>query len=114
MAKATAGNGASVTSRLVGEVRKLPREVWPMVRAHWCVPKSFRAMGDYLEALPANAASAKLSARLPMIVLTRPDANYEVPEGAIHRVATQSGHWIQLDQPDLVTAAIRELLDISR
>jgi pimeloyl-ACP methyl ester carboxylesterase len=103
-----AADGSSVTSRLTGEVRKLPREVWPMIRAHWSLPKSFLAMADYLESLPASAASVKLPKGIPTILLTPPNANSEV-EGAIHRIAAHSGHWIQLDEPDLVTAAIRDL-----
>jgi pimeloyl-ACP methyl ester carboxylesterase len=109
MARATAGHGASVTSRLTGEVRKLPKELWPMVCAHWSLPKSFRAMAGYLEALPANAASVQIPAAIPTIVLTPPNPNCEIPEGAIHRIAPNSGHWIQLDEPDLVVQAIRDL-----
>ena len=51
--------GAAVTNNLTREVRKLPREVWPMVAAQWSLPKSFRGMADYLEALPANAAAVR-------------------------------------------------------
>ncbi len=110
LARATAGNGASVTSRLTGEVRKLPREVWPMVCSHWCLPRSFRAMADYLEWLPANCASVKLPDAIPTIVLTPPNHRFEVPAGAEHRIAHRSGHWIQLDEPDLVAQAIRDIL----
>jgi len=111
MARATAGNGASVTSRLAAEVRKLPKEVWPMVRAHWCLPKSFRAMADYLESLPSNAAAVRLPGiAMPTIILTPPSYHCEIPAGATHRIATQSGHWIQLDEPDLVAEAIGDLV----
>jgi pimeloyl-ACP methyl ester carboxylesterase len=112
MARFTAGNGASVTSRLAGEVRKLPRELWPMVRAHWCLPKSFCAMAAYLEALPENAASGKLPGAIPTIILTPPDYRCEIPANAIHRIAPQSGHWVQLDEPDLVAQAIRDLASL--
>jgi pimeloyl-ACP methyl ester carboxylesterase len=109
MARATAGNGAGITSRLTAEVRKLPPEVWPMVRAHWCLPKSFRAMADHLEALPRNAATVRLPGPLPTILLTPPHYHCEIPAGAIHRIAANSGHWIQLDEPDLVATAIRDV-----
>jgi pimeloyl-ACP methyl ester carboxylesterase len=109
LARATAGSGASVTSRLTGEVRKLPKKVWPMVRAHWCVPKSFRAMASYLESLPANTASVMLPGPIPTIVLTPPDSRCEIPEGALHRIAHRSGHWIQLDEPELVVESIVQL-----
>jgi pimeloyl-ACP methyl ester carboxylesterase len=112
MARISAGKGASVTSRLTGEVRKLPPEVWPIVRAHWCLPKSFRALANYLESLPTNAAHGKLPGPIPTIILTPPDYHCEIPEGAIHRIAHHSGHWIQLDEPDLVAAAIRDVIGL--
>ncbi len=112
MARVTAGNGASVTSRLTSEVRKLPREVWPMVRAQWCLPRSFLGMADYLELLPENAANAKQARGVSTIVLTAPGSHCEIPQGADQRIAKKSGHWIQLDEPDLVADAIRDLLKI--
>jgi pimeloyl-ACP methyl ester carboxylesterase len=110
MARATAGNGASVTSRLAGEVRKLPKEIWPMIRAHWCLPKSFRAMAAYLESLPVNAAAVRLPTGVPTTILTPPTFHCEIPQGATHTIAHNSGHWIQLDEPDLVVEAIRQSL----
>jgi pimeloyl-ACP methyl ester carboxylesterase len=110
MARATTGKGASVTSRLAGEVRKLPKEVWPMIRAHWCLPKSFRAMAAYLESLPANAVAVQLPKNIPTTVLTPSTFHCEIPDGATHVIAHNSGHWIQLDEPDLVVEAIRQSL----
>ena len=43
----SAGNGASVAERLTGEVRKLPKEVWPMIQMHWSDQKSFRTMAEF-------------------------------------------------------------------
>jgi len=42
---------ARTLERLVGEVRKLPRDVHPIVQALWCDPKCFHAMADHLQAL---------------------------------------------------------------
>jgi hypothetical protein len=42
---------ARTLERLVGEVRKLPPEVHPIVQALWCDPKCFHAMADHLAAL---------------------------------------------------------------
>src|ERR1019366_826397 len=39
------------------EIRKLPPEVWPMIRFHWSNPKSFEGIAQYLEALPESAAA---------------------------------------------------------
>jgi pimeloyl-ACP methyl ester carboxylesterase len=114
ISKWSAGKGASVTERLTAEVRKLPREVWPMVRMHWCDEKCFSTMAEYLERLPANAAAAAKAGwrpEIPTIVLTVPPPNpLDLPTEAIHRIAARSGHWIQLDEPELVIAAIAELL----
>jgi pimeloyl-ACP methyl ester carboxylesterase len=123
VARASSGRGESVISRLVGEVRKMPPETWPMVRAHWCLPKTFLALGAYLESLPASSAeAAKLDppANIPITVLSASNATrhqIEERERLVHRsprgqhiVAQKSGHWIQLDEPELVVEAVREIL----
>ncbi|HXE13225.1 MAG TPA: alpha/beta hydrolase [Bryobacteraceae bacterium] len=109
----SAGNGASVPQRLTGEVRKLPREVWPMVRMHWSDEKCFQTMAEYLERLPRNAESAcdaGWPTNVPIIAITVPVTSADFPAGVEHRIANKSGHWIQLDEPDVVLQAIRELL----
>jgi len=30
---------------MVGQIRKLPPEVWPMIQCHWTDPKCFRCCG---------------------------------------------------------------------
>ncbi len=50
---------AQTLERLVGEVRKLPSEVHPVVQALWCQPKCFRAMADHLLALERDGASIR-------------------------------------------------------
>jgi pimeloyl-ACP methyl ester carboxylesterase len=123
IAKLSSGRGESVISRLVGEVRKMPPDTWPMVRAHWCLPKSFLGMAGYLEALPASAAEAvalREPAAIPIIVLSagnappqqleeRDQMAHRSPRGQ-HIIARKSGHWIQLDEPELVVEAIREMV----
>jgi pimeloyl-ACP methyl ester carboxylesterase len=129
IAKLSSGRGESVISRLVGEVRKMPPDTWPMVRAHWCLAKSFRGMAGYLESLPASAAeaaaldedTAKADA-IPVTVLSASNATPEQleeregiarrsPRGR-HIIARKSGHWIQLDEPELVVESIRELVGL--
>jgi pimeloyl-ACP methyl ester carboxylesterase len=124
---ASSGRGADVTARLVGEVRKMPEEVWPMIKAHWCLPKNFLAMGDYLGALPLNCAQDADPAALagkPLWVLSAavvtPDrlAGHErvaaSSPSAVHRHAASAGHWIHLDEPALVLDAIREAWQVGR
>ena len=49
---------ARTLERLVGEVRKLPPEIHPVVQALWCQPKCFQAMADQLRMLEDATASA--------------------------------------------------------
>jgi hypothetical protein len=82
IARASSGSGAAVTDQIVGQVRKLPSEVWPLIQSHWCDPKSFESMARYLTALPPSAAgiAKELKATdtfrdLPLIVLSAGNAN---------------------------------------
>ena len=116
IARMSAGKGASVTERLTGEVRKLPPETWPMVRMHWSDEKCFRTMAKYLELLPANVSAAEQTnppADIPVILLTAPGAEPELSAAIVHRPATRGGHWIQLDEPELIMEAVIELLSRS-
>ena len=127
IAKLSSGRGESVISRLVGEVGKMPHETWPMVRAHWCLTKSFQGLAAYLESLPASAAEADAlmePGNLPVIVLSaarstpeqlkeRDALAHRSPRGK-HIIAAKSGHWIQLDEPELVVQAVREMVVLIR
>jgi pimeloyl-ACP methyl ester carboxylesterase len=122
IARLSSGRGESVISRLVGEVRKMPPETWPMVRAHWCQPKGFLGLAAHLESLPASAQEASALGHpegIPLTVLSAANSTPEQlevreawtrrsPRGR-HIIARKSGHWIQLDEPELVVEAIREM-----
>jgi pimeloyl-ACP methyl ester carboxylesterase len=115
---------ARTLERLVGEVRKLPEDIQPMVRHLWCQPKCFRAMAEHLAALAPTAAAAAAVTSLPdvpLVVISGGDqppatlARHQElarlsPQGR-HIVALKSGHWIQFDEPDLVVAAVRDVVD---
>ncbi len=122
IAKITSGRGASVASRLVSEVGKLPRESWPVVQAHWCDPKCFEGMAAHLEQLPASAASLAALGPLPDVPVciisagTSTVAERKEREAMLrglscgeHLVAESAGHWVQLDQPELVIEACRRM-----
>lgn len=122
------GTGAvNVLERIVGEVRKLPAEILPVVKTLWCRPKCFKSMASHLASLPRSSAemeSCDLSGEIPVIVLSSgthgPDYRMEHERLAhslwsgAHRVASKSGHWIQLDEPEVVIAAIREVVESAR
>ena len=126
-ARVSSGSGSQLTERLVGEVRKLPPELWPVIQSHWCQPKSFLAMAGHLEALPANAAACKPDCDLGDLAITvLSGANSAADRVNEHQamagrstrgkliVAQNSGHWIQLDEPELVAAAVSEILESLR
>jgi pimeloyl-ACP methyl ester carboxylesterase len=118
---------ARTVERLVGEVRKLPPDVHPLVQANWSQPKAFRAMEDHLRILVDSAAfisRLKSLPDVPVVMISsgdQPPAIIEEhrqlarlsPRGR-HMVAARSGHWILFDEPELVVDAIRSVVSESR
>jgi pimeloyl-ACP methyl ester carboxylesterase len=113
--------------RLVGEIAKLPPEVHPIVQAHWSQPKCFRAVADHLRVLGEAAgfvASLGSLPDVPLVTLSsgrlRPERIEEhralarLSSNGRHVIAARSGHWIQFDEPELVVAAIRDVVDQAR
>ncbi len=122
VARASAGQGNSVIEKLISEVRKLPVEAQPVVAAHWSRARSFRAMAAYLECLPECARAAVNMAaprEIPLSVLSAATATREElleRDGWVaangsgrHRQIENTGHWLQLERPELVAETIREL-----
>ena len=120
LARVSAGRGAGVTERLTGEVRKMPRELWPAVAAHWSQARCFRAMADSLENLPVSVMQIdedRSQGDLPIVVLSAGSASAQamaehehdagMSRAGVHSVVLGSGHWIQPDVPDSVVDAIR-------
>jgi pimeloyl-ACP methyl ester carboxylesterase len=119
VARVTAGNGAGVANRLVGEVRKMPPENWPAIAAQWSEARSFKTMANNLEKLPISVTQLDETrglGDLPIVVLS---ASKHIPEHAHdaalstrgeHIVVPESGHWMQLDAPDIVAQAIRQVV----
>ena len=123
LAKASAGTGAGVTDRLVGEVRKMPRELWPAIAQHWSQATAFEAMSRNLEKLPVSAAQldeARTMGDLPVLILSARAVNPEHERDAALSsrgrcvVLPDAGHWVQLDAPEEVVAAIREVSGMIR
>lgn len=111
----------------VDSFRKLPAGLVSVVRAFWSQPKPYRTIASQVENLPVSAAqvaAAALPTNLPVRVLsagnTRPERLREQEAVARfsahgqHVLVAGSGHWIQLDQPEAVIAAIREVVEAAR
>jgi pimeloyl-ACP methyl ester carboxylesterase len=125
IARAGSGRASAFTDRIVGQIRKLPAESWPLVQAHWSNPKCFEGMARYLEKLPESAAVVAAEAPpvalrgVPSVVLSADSAAlHERREhealaqdaGARLETVESTGHWIQIDRPDAVIAAVRDMV----
>jgi pimeloyl-ACP methyl ester carboxylesterase len=122
IARATSGPGAVLISRIAEEVGKMPRELWPAVRSHWSRPESFETMAAYLAQLTqcVNEVPYRSLNDIPLVVISAEKAtSSELDEhrrlAALsargeHIIARRSGHWVQLDRPDLVVNVVRRLL----
>ncbi len=122
LARAFAGRAAGVAHRLVGEVRKIPRELWPAVAAHWSEERAFRTMAGYIENLAESCGQldeGRGMAELPLAILSAGNASAlalaEHRRDALlsargeHVVVPGSGHWINLDAPDAIVSAVRRM-----
>ena len=127
IARASAGPGSSMVSRLTGEIRRLPPELWPVVRAHWSRASSFRVMAGYLDALPESASATQhltVPREIPVTILSAQSATAaerderdrwasESVRGR-HLLVPDCGHWIQLEKPDVIAEAITGMVNLVR
>lgn len=116
---------AALLEHIVGEVQKLPPEVLPAVQAHWSNPRAFRGMAQHLAALPEScalvAAGNDVFDAIPVVVLSAVarDARWLAADAALarmsrngrHVVSPQSGHWVNLDDPEIVVRAIKQVVE---
>jgi pimeloyl-ACP methyl ester carboxylesterase len=122
--KASAGRATPFLARLIGEIRKLPPAVLPAVMAQWCRAKCFEAMAEHLAALPrcAEEASAlRLPPDIPVVVLSAAsatedelrerDAWVQGNTRGRHLRIENTGHWLQLERPDAVVCAVKEMIE---
>jgi pimeloyl-ACP methyl ester carboxylesterase len=116
-----AGAGARhVLGRVTEEVGKMPKEVWPIVAAHWSRPGYYVGMRNHVKAVPDTVREmrdAEPIQDIPVLLLT-PGKSTPLSEECVRRIgnnvhqviAPTSAHWIHLDQPDLVIDSIREMI----
>ncbi len=118
---------ASALQRIAGEIRKLPAPILPIVRALWSQPKNFVSLGQHVAAWPLSAAQAAAVSSLgdlPLVVLSgdhhaAPYIDWQrdlaqLSSRGRQLVASDSGHWIHLDRPELVTRTVREVVAAAR
>ena len=120
------GSGQSVISRVTAEVSKMPSELLPAVRTHWSRPQSFETLAQYLSLLTwcVNEIPYASLGHLSLIVISAENATEsEVREHrklaslssiGEHVIAKKSGHWIQLDRPDLIVSLLQRSYGVFR
>jgi pimeloyl-ACP methyl ester carboxylesterase len=121
----------AVVRRVVGEVTKMPRDLWPAVRAHWSRPAAFLTMAQHFRALPRSAQEVQAALfpsgeacplrELPIAIVSAANAPdhrvrgqrllAELSRRGAHVRATMGGHWVHLDDPAAVIGAIRAVLE---
>jgi pimeloyl-ACP methyl ester carboxylesterase len=116
------GNGAQhVLGRVRQEIGKMPREVWPIVAAHWSRPAFYAGMRQHVRSVPDSVremVKAEPIRSIPVLVLT-PDKSTPLSEECLRQIGEnvrqaivpQSGHWIHLDQPERVIDSIRAVVE---
>lgn len=106
---------------------KLPPHVRRPVRRFWTRPAFFEALGSQIASMPLSAREVLDAAPggygdLPLVTITMadPDDHRRRRQEAVarlsargrHVVAARAGHWIPLDEPDIVVGAVREMLGV--
>lgn len=123
LADASGMGGRHVLKRVTEEVGKMPREVWPIIAAHWSRPGYYLGMQRHVEAVPETVSEmqdAHPIRNIPVLVLT-PGKSTPLSEQCLLKIgnnvrqviATESAHWIHLDEPELVIDSIREMVTTS-
>jgi pimeloyl-ACP methyl ester carboxylesterase len=120
--------GPSRLESLPALLSKLPASHQAAIRSFWVRPWTLRALSSLIEEAPRSArlvesATGDLGDR-PLAVLTAsgpsPERIRDQEEEARrsrrsrHVIAARSGHWIPLDEPELVVEAIREVVTEAR
>ncbi len=108
-------------------VKLLPASLRPILRALWSQPKPFNTLADQIAHLPESAAQVARTGSLgsmPLLVLSpscgstasqqQHDSLASLSTSGQHRAVADSGHWIQLEQPDLVVEAIHHVVGLAR
>jgi pimeloyl-ACP methyl ester carboxylesterase len=112
---------------LLAPVNKLPSHLRPALRTFWTQPKFFEALASQIEAIYESAAQVASTGDygdMPLTVLSagnsgpvqlaRHEAMARLSGRGKHIIASKSGHWIPVDQPELVVESIRQVIKAAR
>ncbi|MCC7044325.1 MAG: alpha/beta hydrolase [Acidobacteria bacterium] len=103
---------------------KLPRDVQAPVRRFWTRPAFFESLGSQIGSMSTSArevldAGSGGYGDLPLVTISRADLDDHtlrrqqavagLSSRGRHVVARRGGHWIPLDDPDLIVDVIRDM-----
>jgi pimeloyl-ACP methyl ester carboxylesterase len=111
---------------ILAPVWKLPAETRRSLPRFWTQAKFFEALGSQIEFISRSSEEA-LEAEgsgygdLPLVTISSTDpGDYRIRQQEMlarlstrgrHVIASRSGHWVPLDQPDLVITVITEMVE---
>lgn len=112
---------------ILAPVTRLPMEVRAVLRWMWTQPRYFEALGSQIEHVCAGAAALDMApdyGSLPLMTISAATASPERcrlqdalarrSSAGRHVTARHSGHWIPLDEPEVIVHAIDEVVRMVR
>jgi pimeloyl-ACP methyl ester carboxylesterase len=128
--KVTSGGALSKEDEgILAPVWRLPQEARRPLAQFWTQTKFYEALGSQIGSICESAAEA-LDAEapgygdLPLVTISSTDpGDYRLGQQEAlarrstrgrHVIASQSGHWVPLDEPALVISVIREMVEAIR
>ncbi len=111
--------------RILAPMNRVPREFHPALRYLWTQPRFFQALAGQMECLVESAQqvlAAGPMGNIPLVVLTAANAaparlaqqeeTARLSTRGKHLLARHSGHWIALEEPNLVVQAVRDVISM--
>jgi pimeloyl-ACP methyl ester carboxylesterase len=110
---------------ILAPIWKLPPEVRPVLSQFWTKPQFFEALGSQIGSICISAAQVQDATAggfgdLPLVTISstdpgeyrlrQQDAMARLSTRGRHIVASNSDHWIPLDQPEVVVDAVKDVL----
>ena len=125
-ALAASAFSASPRRMKFGSLWKLPAEVRKPLRVFWTRPKFYEALGSQIATISESAretieASQQGYGNVPLVTISMTDPGdhqlrhqdelARLSTRGRHVVASHSGHWIPLDEPELIIQEIKTIHD---
>jgi pimeloyl-ACP methyl ester carboxylesterase len=121
----TGGDFGAADEDILAPMWKLPQAARRPLRYFWTQPKFYEALGSQIEVIRTSAQETLDAARggygdLPLITISSTDpgdhrmrqqtALAALSTRGQHWIAANSGHWVPLDEPEIVIRAVREVV----